>query len=745
MEKPMLQLEALSKFYTSAQNVVVGLDRVSISFSRGEFVAITGESGSGKSTLAHILGGMLGYESGELYFDGRPTSHFDARDWERYRRDHISFISQSYGILLSATVLENVVSALRLSGMTKAEAKAGAKGILQQVELWELRHRRAAKLSSGQKQRLSIARALAKPAPILIADEPTGNLDPENSAKVIGLLAEAAKTKLVLLITHDFSEAEDCATRRVSLQDGVITMDAPLRQPNIPEALPAPRAKRREPLSFYAARLQLTGRPVWGSFVLLFFALTAFAVFAFLGTFIVNLDDSSTRIYDDEAFRNGSQNRIVVQRIDGAPMTQADYDALLGVKYVASLDRFGYLQDINCFYEVGVDHRKTFKMVNFGTSVDTNYQQVEALEFLKYTRFAQTVPLMPAGKTFLTAGREPENIFEVVVVGDESRIGQTIEYHLTDTKNWGLGYHFSMEATVVGVTDYGEGVYVHGDLGRAFTYTVASSVLFAPLSEDQKAEFGALEGDTCRFYANSFFHDGQFYGGTHYVGDAGAFYVTLGGVENVEVEGFHKLNCPYLIQVSDTLFAKLMERSEADQVSLTIDNYAYTGRVLEAVQAMGYLAVSPYQLGSTTQISELVTERLQTLMICAAVLLAVLLLQILVLRALFGSEIENYRLLANIGLTCATAKRSVLWQVLLFTALGQAVGFAGLWYCNRLGIERIVSIIRYLPAQLMAVLSAVHLAAAVAAALVIGGAVRKRIYPLVKKQDDIRLDEEVAV
>jgi hypothetical protein len=188
-----------------------------------------------------------------------------------------------------------------------------------------------------------------------------------------------------------------------------------------------------------------------------------------------------------------------------------------------------------------------------------------------------------------------------------------------------------------------------------------------------------------------------------------------------------------------------MAGANTNQVSLTIENYAYTGRVLKAAQSMGYLAVSPYQLGSTMQISELVTERLQTLMICAAVLIAVLILQILVLRALFGSELENYRLLANIGLTCATAKRSILWQVLLFTALGQGVGFAGLLYCNRLGVERIVSILRYLPAELMALLSGVHLAAAIAAAMVIGGAVRKRIYPLVKKQDDIRLEEEVAV
>ena len=135
---------------------------------------------------------------------------------------------------------------------------------------------------------------------------------------------------------------------------------------------------------------------------------------------------------------------------------------------------------------------------------------------------------------------------------------------------------------------------------------------------------------------------------------------------------------------------------------------------------------------------------MQTLVICAAVLAVVLALQIIVLRALFGSEMESYKLLANIGLTCTTARWSVLWQVLLFTLLGQLVGFAALWYCNHLGIERIVSIIRYLPADKMALLSLVHLAAALAAAGVIAGAVRKRIFPMVAVQDDLKMEDEEA-
>ena len=207
MSAPLIQLSSLSKYYVGKQSVVMGLSGVNLTLDRGEFVAITGESGSGKSTLAHILGGILGYEDGEMLINGQPTSHFDSSDWEQYRRDQISFISQSYGILPGATVEENILCALHLSGMESQEARREADAILEKVDLTAYKKQRAARLSSGQKQRLSIARALAKPAPILIADEPTGNLDPQNSETVIALLKEASLDRLVVLITHEFQEA----------------------------------------------------------------------------------------------------------------------------------------------------------------------------------------------------------------------------------------------------------------------------------------------------------------------------------------------------------------------------------------------------------------------------------------------------------------------------------------------------------------------------------------------------------
>lgn len=220
-----LILENISKYYTSGQSVVMGLQGVSLEFALGEFVVITGESGSGKSTLAKLIAGILPYESGEVSINGKPTSHYGLPDWEQYRIDRISFISQNYDILPGCTVIENVVSALILTGMDKTRAKGRAEEILTEVELLDKKKRRAAKLSSGQKQRLSIARALAKPASILIADEPTGNLDEENTLNICTLLRQISKTSLVVMVTHEEQIARFFADRIITLSDGRVAAD----------------------------------------------------------------------------------------------------------------------------------------------------------------------------------------------------------------------------------------------------------------------------------------------------------------------------------------------------------------------------------------------------------------------------------------------------------------------------------------------------------------------------------------
>ena len=781
MSEPLLRLENLSKYYTSGQNVVVGLYNMDLELNRGEFVAITGESGSGKSTLSHVLGGILPYESGELYFNGQPTSHFDSQDWERYRRDHISFISQNYGILPGATVMSNVVTALRLSGMEKNAAKNAAGEILHQVDLWELRHRRAAKLSSGQKQRLSIARALAKPAPILIADEPTGNLDPENSRIVIDLLAQAAKDRLVILVTHEYAETEHVATRHIVLQDSRMVMDAALQEAADPGPIPSAAKTSTGPISPFVALLQQRSRPVWSTLMGVFFSITAFAVFAFLGTFIIALDDTDTRIYDSNAFANGDPLRIIVSTMEHRPLTDADYELILQTPYVQALETNGYLTDAQYSYRDGVDYKTTHtEQVDPTTGahyMETSFQPRQDSPFMK------TVPILAEGSFPLLEGRLPGSFYEVVAhSADGFEIGQQITVFLSNQKYWGRFQFIRMQFTIVGITDYGEGLYFHNDVGRFCQDISHSNTGSAFVPEDKVAtdtkfqhfldiitEGGGvlpegfspyLTDEQVRCHPNTYI---TFYNPitdeqrNHMAMDNGMilYFPETISVAITTPEGkpytmeysnhLTSLDHTRLYEVSQNTFDQLTWQENSEQVSLTIEDYAYTDRVLDALQSAGYIAASPYQQGSTRVDAEKAEQRKQTLTVCIAALLAVVALQVLMLRALFSVQTDSYKLMSNIGLVSRPAALSVLWQILSFTLLGQLLGGSGIWLCGKGGIQRIEQILRYLPPKYILLLSAVHLAASLTAALWVMGALRKQVYPLAGNFSDLNLDTEKEV
>ncbi len=775
MAQPILALQELSKYYVNGRNVVAGLNRITLSFEQGEFVAITGESGSGKSTLAHILGGILPYEDGELFIEGKPTSHFDGADWERYRAQSVGFISQSYGILPGASVLENVVSALRLTGMEKSAAQSEAEHILEEVELLHLKNRRAAKLSSGQKQRLSIARALAKPSRILIADEPTGNLDPENSDKIIRLLAKAARERLVILITHDYDECRDFVTRHISLQDGKLIADARLGNvPPIPESEVRPRSGRD--LSFYTARLQMNSRPMWAAVVLLFLTMTAFAVFAFLGSFFVALDDTNTRIYESTAFLNGDPSRIVVVRGDQENMTQADYDKLLAIKYVEKLEKFGYIADVYCAWEKGEDFNVNSTQNNIGTRRHPEYVYTQVIEITTRDKFMQSVPLFAQDQTFLTAGRLPEQYNEIVAVGGEDLLGKTMTVYLQDKVTWSTGY-LTAEVTVVGVTDQGTGLYFHDELAQAVTasslgaeYTyvpmyeqVPSALIYenlrdtwnvyryGPLCPPFRVDSKPAPGSTMELLG-----DDEVYisFGTYLeqllaapAADYNALYRTglTTAAGEYRIAGVHQSTLKNVLGVSPATFHSLMKQQDignGNQVSLTVQDYAYAQRVLEDLEEAGYVALSPYQLGSKQVNEELAAQRTQTLYICIGALIAILLLQTIVLRALFRMENDSYRILSDMGLNCPTAQKSIFWQMLMLTLGAQALGLAAVLLCSNAEIPQIANVTKYLYGIWWVVIGLVHLASAALAALVIARGLKKRVYARTAAYVDLVLDDE---
>ena len=228
---PLLSLKDVGKIYVGENSVAVGIRGINLSFDKGEFVAITGKSGSGKSTLLNVVSGMDTYEEGEMYIEGEPTSHFSQADWETYRQKYISFIFQDYNIIDSFTVLENVELAL-MHIENPVERRKRAIELLTRVGMQKFLRQRGSKLSGGQKQRTVIARALAKDSPVILADEPTGNLDSETAKEIIELLHEVSRDKLLIVVTHNFEQVSEFATRQIRIYDGGVEFD----HENVPTA-----------------------------------------------------------------------------------------------------------------------------------------------------------------------------------------------------------------------------------------------------------------------------------------------------------------------------------------------------------------------------------------------------------------------------------------------------------------------------------------------------------------------------
>ena len=222
----MLTLNNIKKKYVSANEEVLALKGISISFRENEFVSILGQSGCGKTTLLNIIGGLDSYTSGDLIINNVSTKHYKDRDWDTYRNHRVGFVFQSYNLIPHQTILANVELALTLSGVGKEERKKRAIKVLKKVGLGNQIHKKPNQLSGGQMQRVAIARALVNNPDILLADEPTGALDSKTSIQIMDLLKEIAKDKLVIMVTHNPELANDYSTRIVKLLDGKIVDDS---------------------------------------------------------------------------------------------------------------------------------------------------------------------------------------------------------------------------------------------------------------------------------------------------------------------------------------------------------------------------------------------------------------------------------------------------------------------------------------------------------------------------------------
>lgn len=404
----MIKLKNVSKFYYSKGVIASGFTKVNLEFKIGEFIAITGESGSGKSTLLNVISGLDTYEEGEMYINGLETSHYLEKDWEDYRRKYIGNIYQNFNLINSYSVYQNIELVLILNGLTKKEAKPKVLDLIEKVGLTKFRKTKVSKLSGGQKQRVAIARALAKDVPIIIADEPTGSLDKRAAESVIRLLSELSKDKLVIVVTHNYEQVSNYATRKITMHDGKVLEDKKLKEIKYGEA----KENHYKNITFFN-KLKLGFRNTFNvapKFILLLivYLFIVIALMAEYSSFKKSEYETSKSGYN-YLFKDLDESRIIINKEDKSSISEEE------INKISSLENIKYIMKNDSIVD------KSFYLSSKDNSyyIDGTPKSIEQL----------------SGK--LDVGRMPETDNEIVIVGSKKDyyLGQQYDELMSKTYN----------------------------------------------------------------------------------------------------------------------------------------------------------------------------------------------------------------------------------------------------------------------------------------------------------------------
>ena len=410
-----IELRKVSKYYAGEDSVSMGFSRIDLDLDIGEFVAITGESGSGKSTLLNVISGLDTYEEGEMFVCGEDTTAYGTEDYEIYRKTYIGNIFQDFNLINSYTVYQNIEVVMLLSGKKKKECRERILELIDKVGLTEYRRTKVSKLSGGQKQRVAIARALAKDAPIIVADEPTGNLDSASAESVMETLCKVSTDKLVVIVTHNYEQAEPYVTRKLTMHDGKIIEDKTIAGPRLSgeEYLTDPsgeaiggeeRPGRAARAGGRAARADIA-KPkkmrkgseirlgVRNTFNLPAKFILLFIVYFFVSTAVLsqyattkNSMHESELLGSNPYFINSSSDRIIVKKSDESRFDDADFKAVESTPNIKEIVK----------NDLAVDSGVSFTMGDF---------YIEGPVF----------PDSQISESDITYGHMPENDYEIVI------------------------------------------------------------------------------------------------------------------------------------------------------------------------------------------------------------------------------------------------------------------------------------------------------------------------------------------
>ena len=699
MGKVKIKLQDICKSYYSETTVTQALHKINLSFSEGEFVAITGESGSGKSTLLRIIGGTDVFDEGEMFVDGETTSQYDEEEWEEYRRNEIGYVFQDYSLLGHYSALDNVISALLVMGTSQEQAEEIAAEYLEQVGLKEYKNQKASKLSSGQRQRLSIARALAKNTGIIVADEPTGNLDSETGEQIIRLLRNLSKERLVIMVTHNYEQAEAYVTRKVRLHDGVVVSDVNVRQKQSEKERQEkteekPRSGqvdmqassgsllRGNKVAAYFARKNRRGQKGRALLFTAFLFVVSVVSFLFIGELYLQADDIFTKEYNEAAFRRESDVRLVVKRNDEKKLTKKDIEKMRTVRNVKMVDPCDAANDFNFYLEEGKDYRYAYGPEQSGRSE----LEFRLVTFMNKGKFVMSTDCI--SKEDLKKGRMPESRNEVALYSsDEKVLNSEIMCFFQSINIWGPNEYYGQKITVVGLLkEKTSQVYFTTELCNMLSQKVDYGEYYHGDNEYYPMIAEELSGNDAKVSFKFFDRTGGII-----IGPFGEITLQLdkfdkeGKVTGKSIE--HTINVlspeeePHemtrkILEVSEETFYKYCQKErENSQASVYITSYAKTDSVIQQLKEMGYEAKSTYRVSVTDYDEERVYERMTVIGISIIGLVAVFLAEILVLRAFMKIQIKNFQVLKFIGMRMKLLRKISYFEISVycFTAVVTAI------------------------------------------------------------------------
>lgn len=623
-KEQVIEIKKLYKYYTSGSTIVKALDGISLSFSLGEFAIISGESGCGKSTLLNIICGFLPYEEGEIWIEGNLCLGLSEEEYQNKRKENIGYISQNVELIESYTVYENLMAAIVSHHYDDMQERI--EKVLEMVGLTQYKEHIGKNLSAGQRQRVTIARELLLDRDIIIADEPTANLDYENAIAIMDIFANIAKEKLVIMTCHDGDISAKYATRSVVINKGRVISDDRIEVPFLENISKKQGTidndeKNTSRKNFdaktlrYFVKTNLLCRKSLTIFriVLLYGLLLSF--FVVMGQMIMYGDERIARKHNDTFFVTDEDNRLLVSQKEGEKLTVKDEKTIGNMSEVTDIEFFGVVTEMKYSSETN-DLEGRVSSINENT------------------------------KKLIAKGKIPKKIGEIVVAkGSGLKLGDKIQCDISSEYYWERKESFYYPFEVVGICDNsGEQIFfsrLFCDMLSKMLDNDFATVKYGWVSEKEEyagafSAVGVLDFASDKKNIIRISKDYEIPLSVETSTGRGTF----SGDEVLELKDTNKPikiddsrldNSDYFVFLSEDLFRKLHPdygKEQTKEISIHITNYQKTDKVINNLEAAGYHAISTYRVSKTDFDEKLVNQRFLVLVICAGIIVLLCVIRI---------------------------------------------------------------------------------------------------------------------